>query len=213
MSLRSTIKGPWWALRRWRLRGREAAGDRRFNIDTAIPKFGVKIDREATHIPYEPLTYAALRTISDRLALDADDHLFDLGCGKGRVVCFFAAQSLGACVGVEYDADLAVAARLNAMGMCGRRAPTEIITDDAANVDYADATVMLLYNPFGAETLRNVLGKVEHRSDLTIAYCAPVHEAVFGEFPAWREDERFRVPYDLGGMDVILYRRHGYQPA
>jgi predicted RNA methylase len=126
------------------------------------------------------------------------------------VICWFGRQTLKACVGVEFDAGLAETARTNAAALTGRQTPIEIRTCDATLEDYSDATVVTLYNPFGAEVMRQVLTQLAaslnaHPRRLRIVYASPRQLAVFQEFPRFREVARMSAPYDLGEMAVVFF--------
>ena len=72
--------------------------------------------------------------------------------------------------------------------MRGRRSPISIHTATADNLDYSAATVLFLFNPFGAATLAPLLEKIgrEASRDVRIAYPQPTHHDVF-EQQAWLE--------------------------
>jgi predicted RNA methylase len=76
-------------------------------------------------------------------------------------LCVLARLPLKRVVGIELDAGLVEAARRNAERLRGRRAPIEVHCQDAAGADYSDGTIYLLYCPFGPETMKDVLEKIE----------------------------------------------------
>jgi SAM-dependent methyltransferase len=199
----------WRASRRRIKRTREQAMDRRLGISTTAPVYA-EPDLAARNSRYEPLPYEALQRISARLDLSPEDVLYDLGCGKGRVVCWFARQRLKRCIGVEFGVELAETARANAASLAGQQTPIDIRTCDATLEDYADATVVTLYNPFGAEVMRQVLAKLAASLEanprrLRIVYAAPRQLAVFREFPRFCEVAQISAPYDLGEMALIFF--------
>lgn len=204
MEIVQALKQPLWALKRTLLHHREREGDRRFGIDTEVATFNAAPDLERS--PYEPVHYAALEIIDARIPLGGADVFYDLGCGKGRVLCHFARKPIRKAVGVEYDPELAELAAENVRTLAARRAETSVIVGDAAAQDYSDATLIFMFNPFGADTMRRVLGRVSGRSALRIVYAGPVQAPVFAEFPALRVIDEFRVPYDLGRMSVVTWR-------
>ena len=184
--------------------------DRRLGISTAIPPNFERPDRNDRNQRYEPLTYPGLRAISDLLKLQPGDVLYDLGCGKGRIVCWFAREPIKKSEGIDLDASLTREASKNAQALIGRRAPIEINTGDAPSADYSEATVVTLYNPFGAEVMRLVLENltrslVEHPRRLRLVYASPAHIDVFAEFPQFPEVDRISIPYDLGAMTVVFF--------
>lgn len=186
------------------LRRRERQGDRRLGIDTAVARFNAPGHDERS--PYEPVHYEALKIIDERVPVTDNEVFYDLGCGKGRILCHFASKPIRRAVGVEYDPELAAAAQANVARLVGRRAETSVVVGDAGAQDYSDATLIFMFNPFGAETMTRVLSGVSGQSGLRIVYAGPVQEAVFSEFPALRTVDRFMVPYDLGHMAVVVWR-------
>jgi predicted RNA methylase len=207
MSLRS-LKRRLGDIRRLPLRYRELSGDRRLGIDTVLQHRLMHIDMRAERCVYDAVTYAGLRQI-DRLAPVArDDVVYDLGCGKGRIVCHYTAKTVSRVIGVEYDPDLANDARANLARMNGRLSPAEIVTGDAADQDLSRATYVFMFNPFGVNTLRRVLAQLATgEGALRIIYANPVHVAVFRDFPTLRAEKRFHMPYDVQAAPVQTFVR------
>jgi len=200
----------WRGARRWIIRQREEAGDRALGIETMGPRGTPAATRDLRNKPYEPLPYSGLREITSRLQLSGDDVFYDLGCGKGRVLCWLAREPIARCVGVEFDPKLAGAARANAASVVGARAQIEVRTGDAAAQDYSDATVVFLYNPFGVDVLRAVLEKLAASlaaspRRLRLAYASPTHIEVFEAFPLFAPTKRISIRYDLGEMAVAFF--------
>lgn len=203
------LGGSAWRYFRGRLRydATEVWRDGRLGIATYVPPSVGPISADETRVHYEALNYAAIGLIEDRLGLGADDVLCDAGCGQGRILCVFARRPLKACVGLEYDPDLAEGARRNIARLRGRRSPATVVTGDAADYDYSQVTALVMYNPFGADTLRAVLERLSrslatHPRRVQIVYANPVHRAVLDEFPVFIERETFSAPYLAGQMPV-----------
>lgn len=129
----------------------------RFNIQTRGGAPSPHAD--ANHYGY--LAYHTYFSIFDRLDLQPSDVIVDLGCGKGRVSCIAASYPIQGSVGVEIDPQLAALAAENASRMRGRRAPLDITCCSATEFDYDRASIVVMFHPFGAETMRTVLGKWE----------------------------------------------------
>ena len=163
-----------------------------YAIDVAIDALlGIKTfsrvpvapDMSARNIQYDPLPYRSLLTIARHLPLAPGDHLLDIGCGKGRVLCFFALRRVRRCSGIEIEPDLAADARRNARRLRGRRAPIDITQADAIAAEIGDASVIYLFNPFSAEVMEPVLRNIEHSlrarpRPLRICYVNPVQGAL-----------------------------------
>ncbi len=172
-----------------------------YGIDTYVSV----IDRgEQTHAdaaPYEPLGYAALRIILREVTVRDDDVFFDIGCGKGRVLCLFARRKLKKCVGIEYIPSLAAATLANSRRARGLQTPIEVRLEDAALTDYSEATIVLFYNPFGAERMRRCLTQIResvstHPRPMRIIYANPIAEQAFHACADWlRPVKSFQVPY------------------
>lgn len=184
----------WGFLRRFVLRlryGRSRRVDARLGISTT-PEAADRADRKypegaSAHADsrwYESVDYRQLEMIVRRLRLEPEDVVFDIGCGMGRVVCVVARRSIRAVVGVELDASMSARARANGEALRGRRAEIRIVTGDASAVDYADGTVFILFNPFGAETMKATLERIreslrQRPREIRLAYINPDCEGEF----------------------------------
>ena len=202
------LRSAWQALRRASHQREERAGDRRWGIKTAVPRIDQsRHDMAAERVVYDPVPYRAFATLEREIPLSQSDVVYDIGCGMGRVVCHFASMPIRKAVGVEYDADLSEIARANIANLKGRRAPAEIIEADAAAVDFSDATVAFMFNPFGPTTMARVIDNLARArtSPLRLVYMNPVQEAVIQACPALTELNRFMVPYDLAYAPVVVW--------
>lgn len=146
-------------------------------------------------IAYSTLSFHQISTVLKNLRLSPVDTFYDIGCGKGRVVCCAARLPLRRVIGVEIDQSLADVARQNALRLAGRQAAVEILCASATEIEYA-GTAYYLFHPFGETTLRGFLGSVERSVRLTgrnvrIAYANPVHEKVLDEFPWLKQYDRW----------------------
>jgi len=102
----------------------------------------------------------------------------------GRVLSVLVLRNIRKCVGIELFEDLDEIARSNALRSRGRKAPIEIICADAAMTDLSEGTIYFMCNPFGIETLRDVLGNIRKSISqgprrIKIVYYNSVHEALF----------------------------------
>jgi SAM-dependent methyltransferase len=112
---------------------------------------------DANHYGY--LAYHTYFSIFDSLQLTPSDVVVDLGCGKGRVVCVAATYNIKAAIGVEIDPPLCELAVANGARLRRRRSPVSFVCQSAVDFDYDDATVIVMFHPFGAETMHEVLGR------------------------------------------------------
>jgi SAM-dependent methyltransferase len=114
---------------------------------------------DANHYGY--LAYHTYFSIFDRLRLKKSDVVADLGCGKGRVSCLAAHYKIRASIGVEIDPPLCELATENGARMRDRRSPLYFVCQSAADFSYDDVNIVVMFDPFGSETMRTVLGKWE----------------------------------------------------
>jgi len=151
------------------------------------PKRGLGQDAD----DYQTSLHVAIKKVIRLVRPGEKDVVFDVGCGKGRVICHFAQQPVRKVVGIEISEHLCDIARLNVSKLRNKRAPVEIINGDAAVTDLSSGTIYYMNNPFGATTLRAVLKNIErsHKqvtNGVTIIYMNAQFAAVFDEFP-WLE--------------------------
>jgi SAM-dependent methyltransferase len=141
---------------------------------------------DSTH--YATMNYSTIWSVLDHLALGPSDVFVDVGCGKGRVLCCAARYPVERVVGVDLCEPLCEVARENARRMRGRRAAISVEATVADVFDYSAATVLFLFDPFGAATLEPLLEDVGRRpsGSVRIAYANPTHDDVFLRQP-WLE--------------------------
>ncbi len=98
----------------------------------------------ASLAPYVPTPYDVVNRMLELAGVTADDVIYDLGCGDGRIV-ITAAERFGARgVGIDYDPERIAEANANAerRGVADR---VTFIRQDAMEADVSDATVVTLY--------------------------------------------------------------------
>lgn len=137
---------------------------------------------------YEATPYLLLGEILRTLDLHENDVFVDLGCGKGRTLCMAGRTSVCRVVGVEQDPAFLDVARRNLEAMPGLRAEVELVEGLAQEFDLSDTTVLFLFNPFGAQTLEQVIARLTTSlaaspRPLRIVYVNPVHEVVLHRTP------------------------------
>jgi SAM-dependent methyltransferase len=158
--------------------------ERRLGIETR----GVVPIEHVDSVHYATMSYSTIRSILGHLALRPSDVFVDIGSGKGRVLCCAARYPVDKVIGVDLSEPLCAAARENARRLRGRRAPILVHQTLATDFDYSSATVLFLFDPFGASTLGPLLEKIgrDASRDLRIAYANPKHDDVF-ERQRWLE--------------------------
>lgn len=157
---------------------------------------------------YETSTHNAIMKVIRLVKPKPDDVVFELGCGKGRAACHFARRDVRRVVGIEISESLSKIAEQNALTLRKPHAPIVIRSIDAVIADVSDGTIFFMFNPFGPETLRNVLRNIEKSRDIeempvTIIYMHATTPQVFNEFP-W-----LAIAFDykrFNGQRVIIYR-------
>jgi SAM-dependent methyltransferase len=97
--------------------------------------------RLAPFVPTPMDVVARMLMLAD---VDADDVVYDLGCGDGRVVIMAAARFGARGVGIDIDATLVDRARQLARD-AGVEDRVQFLVQDAMEVDVSDATVVTLY--------------------------------------------------------------------
>ena len=140
---------------------------------------------------HESLAYKTYFRALKNLSLGRTDVLVDLGCGKGRVLCAAGTQRLKEVIGVEVNPELFRIAEMNAARMRFRVSPIRVICQPAEQFQFRDVTVLVMFNPFGAETMRQVMSALHDSLNdqprrIRIAYCNPLHDSVLGAQP-WLE--------------------------
>ncbi len=160
---------------------------------------------------YEPTGYEQLARIAEVVRPRADDVVMDFGCGKGRVVAFFATRGVRKSMGVEFRGELAEIARANAAALRGRTSEIEILHGDFLEIDLDDITLFFMYNPAGEKTLKALAARMAQSLErrprpIRLAYVFPICAAVFDDCPWLR-----RVEHDLG-PDIGIWQG-GADPA
>jgi predicted RNA methylase len=136
--------------------------------------------------PYDSVNYMGLWWYLYGVRTCADDVVFDIGSGTGRLLCLLAQRRVKRCVGVEISAQLADRMKQNARRLRGRIAPVEVVVADAAEVEYRDGTIYCLYNPFGSKTFGAVVAAIRRDVErapriVRLVYINPAHEYVLAD--------------------------------
>jgi SAM-dependent methyltransferase len=113
--------------------------------------------------------------------LGAEDVVYDIGCGAGRLLFVAALCGVKRCVGLELSKHLSELARTNVGKIRLPHPPIEIRQADASIEDYSQGTVFLFCNPFGARTLETVLDQIReslktHPRQIRLMYIHPEND-------------------------------------
>jgi len=111
---------------------------------------------------YQPTPARHVFDLLDRLALDADDVLVDLGSGLGHVPLLAAIRTPVRAIGIEIEPVYVAAARACAQAL--QLANAQFVQGDARAADFAVGSVFYLYTPFTGSVLRRVLDALRHEA-------------------------------------------------
>jgi hypothetical protein len=163
---------------------------------------------------YSYLSYHTYFAIFDRLNLQPTDVTLDIGSGKGRIVCIAATYPIKESIGVEIHPPLCQLARDNAARMRQRRSSIRIVCQSALDFDYDEVTVIVMFHPFGEDTLRNVIKRWEESIQrkprpLRIAYSNPIlsrllaRESWLRLYECWNPTTWGRVKFPVHFYEAI----------
>jgi hypothetical protein len=144
--------------------------------------------RDAGANPIQHTDYRCLDEIffNNGLDINKDDVLVDIGCGKGRVISFWARRKFGRkLVGIELDPD---AAQFSIKRFESNNKVC-IINGDAVENMPVDGNVFYLWNPFNEAVMQRFASKViasaDQMSNVRVIYNNCRHAEVFKSNPVW----------------------------
>ncbi len=157
-----------------------------------VDRLDIPEDKRSLTMRYEATPDLEFRYVLESLDLRYSEYDFvDFGSGKGAVLALAGSYPFNRVTGVEHCAKLhAMAERVIAKLEAAARIPQGTVTSlhgDAAELELPAAPyVYYLFNPFGAQTLRDVLKACVKASKETsrpsyILSKNPVHSAVYDE--------------------------------
>jgi len=160
-------------------------------------------------VHYATMGFSTIRSIFRRIDLQPSDVFVDVGCGKGRVLCYAARHEVKRVIGVDLSPELCGDARANATRLRGRKAPIVVEVRPAHEFDYSAASAVFMFDPFGAATMSKVLEKIGRDTagrSVRIAYANPTQDAVCRQ-QQWLERGEF-WPKEATGLEhsVVFYR-------
>jgi SAM-dependent methyltransferase len=164
---------------------------------------------------YAPSGWLFARRMLRGCPITRDDVFVDIGSGQGRMV-YMAARNypFGRVIGVEIAPELNAVARENIdRGRPNLRCQNvEFVTIDATQWEVPDdLTYIYMFNPFGGEIFRQVLGNISRSLDrrprrLRLFYANPVHAdevVATGHFDHVRTTRGLRRDIPLYRIDIF----------
>ena len=157
---------------------------------------------------YGPASYASIEATFKVAAPASEDVFVDIGCGFGRPLFFLAHHfDVTRAVGVEANSKFTQVARDNIANYRGKRVDRiEIVEVLAQHFDFEQASYIYMYNPFGPETMTEVL-EVIHQSflrnprRLRIVYLNPIELACF-ESCDWLQEVARLYPDQVPSLEI-----------
>lgn len=166
---------------------------------------------------YGSPSYINLWRIARKVAkwTSSNETFYDIGCGKGRVLCVMARLPLRRVVGIEVDSALCKTAKTNAASLRERITPIDIRCEDAAGSNLSDGNIFFFYNPFGPDTLKVVINNIlrtvlDNPRPLLLIYYNAVHEYLFAEQPSFRLFDSFAT---FTGRKVVFWEYKTLRPT
>ncbi len=147
----------------------------------------------------ESTPYYALRKMLGKEAFGENEIFADIGCGKGRVLAYMAAEHgfKGKLRGVELNDEVAALASEWAKQFDN----VEIIAGDAFAQDLSDITVMYLGRPFETKFFKTFIDKLESeiKHPLTVYYWVDQQSGKYlNDRPGWKMEKRIVIYYHMG---------------
>lgn len=130
--------------------------DRKLHIHTVG-----RNDKDATEhcFPYEPTPYAVLERLAGAGYIKRNNCVLDYGCGLGRVCFFLAAMTGCEAIGVDFSERLVQKAQDNRMKFAERERVMFLHCYAEQYMLHREDRIFF-FNPFTAQILRSVLGKI-----------------------------------------------------
>ena len=105
-----------------------------------------------------PTRYWILDSIFNKIKVRPDDHVLDVGCGKGRVLAYLADRDLATSVtGVELDPRPAA----NCRKWIGRYPKLRLIEGNVMDIYLNDYTMLYMFHPITKDFLPAFFDKIE----------------------------------------------------
>lgn len=172
-----------------------SAFDASYGVETAgqvlLDEYDLAASETQGAEPYQPVHENVLRRVIAALGDGVASYEFlDIGSGKGKALLVASTYPFRRVRGVELSPRLNDVARRNIEGFAARgeakcRDVSAICMDARGIDDLSGPTLVFLFNPFGDEVMREVVGSLERcaRAEVPIlvAYLAPRARAAFDQ--------------------------------
>jgi SAM-dependent methyltransferase len=179
------LKLAWFTIRH------EISGEKKYGINTTrinnLKNIPVKGNLENAEI-YQGASYYLLENVFSYLqGINANYHILDLGCGKGRVLAVAPWYGFKKITGIEFSDELCAIARKNITPV-QLKFPEKIFNVIHANAaDYKiedDTNVFFFFNPFDGivmlAVVKNILQSLKNNPrEVYVVYVNPVHKEIF----------------------------------
>ena len=131
--------------------------------------------------PVQSANYRILRALKKEIDLGSKDVFVDVGCGMGRLIGYLRVCKIKG--KKTYGIDINREAAEFSKRLFDGSDDVKIIYGDATKVKIKEATVYMVFNPFGGKILKSFLDNVEKiaKRDTRIYYLHAVYEDVFYE--------------------------------
>jgi precorrin-6B methylase 2 len=184
--------------------------DRFINIDTANSGAFYEVIQGINDdsLPNETTSHYTIRSAINYVQPGANDIVIDIGCGRGRAVCHFARLGVKKVIGIEINPKFSKMAEKNVRDLRGRKAPVEIINQDAVSADLSEGTIFYMFNPFGEKTLCSILNNIElsHKKKnkpVTVIYVEPLFSCVLDDYSWLEKRQDVRI---FGNLRIVVYK-------
>lgn len=146
----------------------------------------------------QPSHYWMLDKCLGHLKFAPDEHILDLGCGKGRILAWLLRQGVKCpLTGVELDPRVSEVAK----AWTARYPQVNILQNSVLYIDLSPYSTIIMYNPFLDDVLAEFVDKLEReaRPGTRLVYLS---DQFFGDYlndrPGWRLIERRAVRWCHG---------------
>ncbi len=170
---------------------KEIKGEKKYGIRTtgsdelrALEEKGIDIDHSNI---YMPASYDLLEDIFEKIEISNYNHLLDIGCGKGRVLCVAAHWGVKKVSGIDFSKEFCATATKNLLITQEKleNLQFKIYNNDAFYFEIAqDVDCIFMFNPFDDLIMSGVIENIETSLEenprkMTIVYFNPMQKHLF----------------------------------